>query len=118
MCIRDRVDKNSGSHPHPVATPPKKGGPKHPWGLHDLHGNVWEWCTDPWEDNYNRWKGGRRHDPAEEPGTGDPASPRVIRGGSWSVGPRDARSAYRFGRLPDGRGGDLGFRLLRLLPES
>ena len=63
------VSKNSGRYPHPVATPPKAGGPPHPWGLHDLHGNVWEWCSDPWESNYDRWKGGRRHDPAEASGT-------------------------------------------------
>ena len=115
------VDTNSGGHPYPVATPPKKGGPQHPWGLHDLHGNVWEWCADPWDPwtgDYEGRKSGISFDSNKLTLINDSASPRVFRGVCWGVGPRFARSAYRGSRHPLDRSDYLGFRLLRLLPES
>ena len=76
---------NSGGTTHPV-------GQKlpNPWGLYDLHGNVWEWCQD-WFDTY---PGGIALDP-QGPATG---STRVVRGGNWlywNGRARDCRSAYR-----------------------
>ena len=60
------------------------------WGLYDVHGNVWEWVGDCWNDSYTGA-------PADGSAwaRGDCAK-RVLRGGSWSLSPRSLRSAYRF----------------------
>ncbi|MBL8618538.1 MAG: formylglycine-generating enzyme family protein [Deltaproteobacteria bacterium] len=78
------------------------------WGLHDMSGNVWEWCWD-WRGAYSS---GRVVDPV------GPASGayRVNRGGSWSVGPLGARVAYRLDAFPGYRSINLGVRLVRTAP--
>ena len=81
------------------------------WGLHDLHGNVWEWCEDTYHKDYTgapedarAWTEGGE---VWEPG----ASPiRVYRGGGWARPAVCCRSAFRVGSGPSDRGGDLGFR--------
>jgi formylglycine-generating enzyme required for sulfatase activity len=73
-----------------------------PWGLHEMHGNVWEWCSDYYADNVF---GGR--DP-QGPSAG---SLRVRRGGCWNSIPWNCRSAFRRGFRPGTRDGRLGFRL-------
>ena len=80
------------------------------WGLHDMHGNVWEWVQDCWHASY---VGVPRDGSAWT--VGGNCGPRVLRGGSWSNGPRSLRAAYRGGITTDIRNVDFGFRVARTL---
>jgi formylglycine-generating enzyme required for sulfatase activity len=78
------------------------------FGLHDMHGNVWEWVQDVWHNSY----AGAPSDGTARMTGGDP-SRRVFRGGSWFVTPQDLRSAYRSRSSPGNRNFYSGFRVAR-----
>ena len=77
------------------------------WGLHDMHGNVWERVQDCWNSNY---RGAPTDGSAWESGD---CSYRVLRGGSWDLNPWYFRSAYRGGYSTGFRNDDYGFRVAR-----
>lgn len=80
-----------------------------PFGLFDMHGNVFEWCQDRWHSNYT----GLPQNGA--PWMSGVSSKRVIRGGSWLDHPQHLRSANRWGNLAKERHDFLGFRVVREL---
>jgi formylglycine-generating enzyme required for sulfatase activity len=82
------------------------------FGLHDMHGSMWEWCADGYaEDAYKTAA-------VEDPCGSDDAPARVIRGGAWRFSCDSCRSAVRHGYDPRIRAYDVGFRVALDLPVS
>jgi formylglycine-generating enzyme required for sulfatase activity/serine/threonine protein kinase len=94
---------NSDNKTHPVGQKRQNA-----FGLYDMHGNVWEWCSDWYEADYYKKTSG-----ADPLNLSQPAV-RVIRGGGWSDDPRDCRSTNRSGVAPEVWDFNLGFRLARV----
>jgi formylglycine-generating enzyme required for sulfatase activity len=74
------------------------------FGLYDMHGNVWEWCSD--------WYGDYPSTPLTDPRGPDSGSSRVLRGGSWFFVPNFVRCAYRHNSAPEYRFNYYGFRIV------
>ena len=102
--------------------------PANAWGLHDMHGNVDEWCLDHWHHGYegaptdgSAWLSStdqQQQSTLNAVGDGtDDSEPRLLRGGSWDDDPRDCRSASRLHDLPGNAYYDVGFRVV-CLPQG
>jgi formylglycine-generating enzyme required for sulfatase activity len=94
-------------------TAPGKAFLPNAFGLHNVHGNAWEWVQDCYDDKaYQSDRALLDGSAYERAG----CSSRVLRGGSWSNYPRSLRSAFRYWFTPGSRGYVVGFRLARMLP--
>jgi formylglycine-generating enzyme required for sulfatase activity len=80
------------------AAVPAGSMPPNRWGFHEMHGNVWEWCSAA---------------SSRTARLGDRRIPTVLRGGSWGNYPHSCRSASRLARIPEYRRKTAGFRLAR-----
>ena len=86
-------DKNANYGSKVGKTTEVSSYPANPWGLYEMHGNVWEWVEDVW---HGRYKGAPADGAAWTDGEGKEASGvRINRGGSWNNDPRICRSACR-----------------------
>jgi formylglycine-generating enzyme required for sulfatase activity len=93
-----------------------KGGtyPANAWGLYDMHGNLWQWCSDWYDKDY--YKSSPKTDP-QGPAKGVLSTTyndfyRVIRGGCWLDEARACRSAYRFRAMPHDNYRLIGLRVV------
>jgi formylglycine-generating enzyme required for sulfatase activity len=88
-------------------TTPVDSFPANPWGLRDVHGNVWEWCQD--------WYGAYPKSDIKDPVNDKNGDARVVRGGSWHGYPRFCRAACRYWLAPGFRYNNVGCRVVLCL---
>lgn len=113
MCLDTRQANFNGNYPYADCsagefrrkTTPVGSFDANPWGLYDMHGNLWQWCSD-WYDDYP----GKSQTNPTGPETG---TDRVYRGGSWGSYAADCRSAYRYDAPPSYKSSLIGFRVVR-----
>lgn len=109
-----------GNHPYETdltwqdrnATIPVGAFPPNAWGLHDMHGQLYEWC----EDWFGEYAETTETAPLVDPTGAEKGTYRVLRGGYWIDFGRDCRAAYRFHRDPGYRYDSIGFRLALVPP--
>lgn len=92
-----------------TTTPVYQFGIANAFGLCDMHGNVWEWCQDPWRSAYSDNSLKRKIKAAPQL---DQSTHRVARGGSWYTTPQRCRSASRIHFEPESRHADVGLRVV------
>ena len=100
--------KRCGNRSDASKTLPVGSFPPNPFGLFDVHGNVWEWVEDCWHANY-------KNSPSDGSAwvVQSSCKHRMLRGGSWRVGPRSVRSAVRSSFAVRIRSDQIGFRVAR-----
>ena len=114
--LTTREANYNGTFPFPPSGAPQAGENRqkpvpvgsfafNPWGLADMHGNVWEWTAD-WYGPYTDARAANI-----DPHGGVSGDQRVIRGGSWAFDANSARCALRYTHAPKDRGYSLGFRV-------
>lgn len=94
-------DFNTGGT-HPIGQ--KK---PNPWGLYDVHGNVWEWVQDRYSDEYFA------KSPQTDPKGPEKGNQRVVKGGSWHITADSWRTSFRKAYEPNYRGISIGFRIVK-----
>ena len=124
FCLGNRITPDqvnyNGQHPYHTGlvgknrrqSVPVKSFPCNAWGLFEMHGNVWEWCQDYWqEDLFSQ-------EPQVDPSGSKKGEFRVVRGGSWFLGGRGVRSAVRGKFAPHFSNSRIGFRIALSPQES
>lgn len=111
----DTITKEDANFGRNVDKTTKVGSyPANAWGLHDMHGNVWEWVADCYDaEAYTTHK-----KYPKMVGSWQDSCERVLRGGSWYIDPWDLHSANRRRMLPVFRSIDIGFRVARTLYDG
>lgn len=96
---------NTAAEPYAHQVGQKKANP---WGLHDMHGNIVEWC----QDSYDEAAYAERRDPIKDPVVTTAGAWKIARGGSWNYYAGPARSAARQGKKPSALNSFTGFRVV------
>ena len=103
----NEISQQNAKYDSEDGTVPVGSYPANGFGLYDMAGNVWEWCSDWYDENYYS------QSPDRDPQGPSSGERRVLRGGAWNYNPRDLRASDRDRSLPDDRFNVTGFRCVR-----